>query len=396
MKFTITAKLITLVLILVFAQIFLIGILVFQAEKNLAKETETRLEIQSQQVDIQANDYRNLIDSMHVFTGNNIETNLEVARIQFIDQCGEYVTKVDDRLECPNGYVIDDAVSDNSLLVGIKNIVRGHSSIFVDLGDGEAKKISTTVKEGLYAYGYTAEKSLYEKVISGGESFLKYTKIEGVYKTKACDPLAQQDGSVVGALCVGVLEKDTVEQIKEGVSEYSFGNGGKVYVLDAYEDRLGGIVAHPEIPEGEQATDMPHIQTMLENESGTITFEENGVEQIAAYYAYEPYDWVVVAQHPIIAQESIGSEMIIIASLAVLVASLVGALVFSRTITKPINQLTAFANKLAMGEIDAQFPTIKTNDEVKDLASAMKKVLIAIENLIETAESMRKQTSKKK
>lgn len=380
MRMTISVKIFIMVVILALAQLALIGVLANQSEKSLEKEIENRLEIQKQQVDIQVQDYKNLIDAMHVFTGDNIKTNIEVAKSQFKKECGETVEKVDDTLVCPNGKVIDDAVSDNGLVDSVRNIVRGHSSIFVDMGD-YAKKISTTEMSGIYAYGYTAEQSMYDKVFVNGQSFVKYTKIEGIYKTKACDPLRNSENVVVGNLCVGIKEQPTLDKITEGVRNYKFGSDGIVYMIDTYVDRNGKILAHPSLADGQDVSQEAYIQEMIENKNGFVEYEINGAKKIAAYTYYEPYDAIVVAESSILGQEEIASEQIIGYSLIVLIVSIIGALLFSRTITGPIGQMKSVADKISKGDLDIKMPDIKTNDEVKDLNESLKGVLAAVEFL---------------
>lgn len=383
-RWTISMKLVTMVIILVFAQVLLIGMLAVEAESSLKKEAANRLEIQKQQVDIQAGDYKNLIEAMHVFAGNNIKTNIEVARGQFQRMCGETVEKKGDHLVCPNGDVIDDQINDNAIVQSIKEIVRGHSSIFVDLGEGEAKKISTTETEGLYVYGYVAEPSLYEKVIEGDESFIKFTKVEGIYKTKACDPLKNVEGEVVGALCVGIKEQPTIDQIAEQVKNYSFGSGGIVYLVNNYETRVGEVMAHPVLETGTVLAEETQITEMLDQKEGVTEYQIESTPVVAAFDYFEPYDMLIVAEHPLIQEQIIGSQKIIFMSLVVLIISLVAALVFSRTITIPLKQLTEAGNKIAKAQLDVKIPDIRTNDEIKDLQTAMTAMYKAMSYLLDS------------
>lgn len=380
MRLSISMKILIMVIILAVSQLVLIGVLAKESEKSLAKEAENRIEIQKQQVDIQAKDYRNLIDAMHIFTGNNIQTNLEVARTQLKKECGNYVESKGTYLECENGYIIEDTINDNSLVKSIKNIVRGHSSVFIDLGEGKAKKISTTVTEGMYVYGYMAEESMYNKVIKDGNSFVKFTKIKGVYKTKACDPLKNKEGKVVGSLCVGIPEKPTLDQIKEKVKSYSFGSDGKVYLIDTYPEREGQVLAHPDFSEGTDLSEKPYIKEMLEKKEGIVQYEVDGVKKIAAYTYYEPYDMIIVAENTLLEEQNIGSGKIISLSLALLVVSVIGALLFSRTITVPIKKLKNAADEATSGNFNVKIPLSKISDEISDLAASVEMLIVAFKS----------------
>jgi methyl-accepting chemotaxis protein len=368
---------ITIVMILALSQMILIGVLAYQSEKSLQTEANNRFEIQTQQVDIQVRNYKNLINAMHEFTGGNIETNYEVAKIQFKKECGDYVEKVDEYLVCENGYIIEDTINENTLLPGITNIVRGESSIFIDLGEGYAKKISTTVNSGMYAYGYQAEPSMYNNVIVNENNFLKYTKIEGVYKTKACDPLKNKDDVVVGALCVGIDEDPTIDNIVKQVKEYKFSDEGIVYLIDIYDDRFGNVLAHPNFESGTNLLSKDYVNEIVNNKEGIIQYEVDGKRKIAAYVQFEPYDIIVVAENNLLEEQSIQTKQIIGLSVALLLISIIVSLVFSRTITGPIKKLRESADKVTNGEFDTQLPQLKSKDEIAELTASLEMLIMA-------------------
>ena len=286
------------------------------------------------------------------------------------------------------GLYIEDTYFDNDIVLDTKNIVGGHSSIFVDLGDDSARKISTTVLEGMYVYGYLMEGSMYESTIINGEDYSSYSKIKGVYKTKKCFPIKDSSDTVVGTMCVGINEMGTVNDIKTSAKEHSFGTDGIVYMINTYKnegeelDYTGQILSHPTIEEGTDYSNVSYIVEMLNNHDGTIQYTVDGVDKIASYSYYEPYEMIVVAEHSIIEKQSIQSGLIIGSSIGLLIVSIIIALVFSRTITSPINKLKKVADKLSNGEFEnMQVPEINSNDEIKDLGESMKSVLAAVEYL---------------
>lgn len=389
MRYSISLKILTIVLILALSQIALIGLLLNESNASLAKEAENRLETQEQQVEIQAGDYKNLIDAIHTFQGNNINTNFEVAKTQFEKQCGVTVEKSTyNDTEClvcgETGAYIEDTYFDNDIVADTKNIVGGHSSIFVDLGDGSARKISTTETSGMYVYGYLMEGSMYDTTILNGEEYSSYSKIGGVYKTKKCFPIKNAADIVVGTMCVGINEMGTVEGIKTNMKEYSFGTDGVVYLINTYEnegeglDYTGQILAHPAIDEGTDLSAETYIAEMLVNKEGTITYTYNGEEKVAAYTYYEPYEMIVVAEHSILEKQAIQSDVIIYSSIGLLVVSVIIALAFSRTLTKPIKKLKNVADKVTDGDFDQKLPQSKIQDEISDLTASIEMLIMAL------------------
>lgn len=59
------------------------------------------------------------------------------------------------------------------------------------------------------------------------------------------------------------------------------------------------------------------------------------------------------------------------------------SILFARSLTRPINQLTKAGNKISKGELDVQIPDVKANDEIKDLSESFKSALAAIAFLME-------------
>ena len=332
---------------------------------------------------------------MHTFTGNNIDASFQIAENVFERECGEYVEVVTRDglgcLECENGYLIEDTISDNSLVATVKDIVGGHSSIFIDQGDGTAKKISTTVTSGMYVYGYMMEGPMYETTITNGEDYSSYAKIKGIYKQKRCFSIKNEAGEVVGNMCVGVNEMGTVGQIKTNVKDYSFGDDGKVYIINAYKndkeeiDREGQVIAHPTIEEETDLSAEPYIAEMLENREGFIEYEIEGAEKTAAYAYYEPYEMIIVAEHSVLEKESTHGGLIIGISIGLLLVSVAIALLFARTLTGPINRLRQVAEKVSMGDMDVAVD-IKSKDEIGDLAESFNRMVVAVRFLSEDEE----------
>ena len=61
----------------------------------------------------------------------------------------------------------------------------------------------------------------------------------------------------------------------------------------------------------------------------------------------------------------------IFVTIATILISLVVIILFARTLTKPINELTTAANKMAEGNLDIELPKISTGDEIEELSNAM-------------------------
>ena len=75
---------------------------------------------------------------------------------------------------------------------------------------------------------------------------------------------------------------------------------------------------------------------------------------------------------------------ILFVTLATLVVVVILGLLAANSISKPIRELTKVAQIISEGNVDVEIPTIKTKDEIYDLAESMKSVLAAVDFFRET------------
>ena len=74
--------------------------------------------------------------------------------------------------------------------------------------------------------------------------------------------------------------------------------------------------------------------------------------------------------------------------------SLIVGYIFARSISRPINKLTAAGNEIGDGKLDTELPEIKSRDEIKELSDTMNILVGAIRFL--KKEQEKKVTKKKK
>lgn len=393
----ISSKLMILIVSLVLLPSLIIGMIAFnQAKDNMQEQAKASDDLLTREVEVEAKVYYDLIDTMHSYAGKNIKINMDVARDKIKTLCGQTAEIDGETLVCENGHRINDAYSDSEIVKEIKSIVRGHSSIFIKLNETNAKKISTTETNGIYAYGYIMEDSLFEKVIRNGEFTSSYAKIGGVFKTKNCDPIKNKVGDVVGAFCVGIPETDVVSSLISKIENVKFGNNGNMQLISTLTDiNYGEFVVH-QAYKGRNAEDLglDHASEIISKKTGTMTFEIDGAKKAASYIYYEPYEWIIVAEQDLITvdQSIAGIRNAIIASSVIfIILGIIMGIFASNIIVKPVKELTDAGNKIAKGDIDAQLPVITSKDEIKDLSQTMDMLVGAIKYL----KSNQKQDKKK-
>jgi methyl-accepting chemotaxis protein len=80
--------------------------------------------------------------------------------------------------------------------------------------------------------------------------------------------------------------------------------------------------------------------------------------------------------------ESLGTQnTVLMITIITMVIVVILGLIFANSITRPLKNMTDAGNKIADGDLNAEIPTVKTNDEIEDLGLTMNMLVGAIKFL---------------
>ena len=127
------------------------------------------------------------------------------------------------------------------------------------------------------------------------------------------------------------------------------------------------------------------IQTMLEQKSGTLNYEREGIGYFTVYRYFEKWDWLIGASLPkttMFAQRqdylvTVGWTAILLFSVLLAVAFFVG----KRLIATPAMTLSTVAQAIAAGNFD-QTIHIRQRDEIGILAEAVRTMQTTIQSVV--------------
>ena len=163
-----------------------------------------------------------------------------------------------------------------------------------------------------------------------------------------------------------------LDRLQESLLSVTLGETGYPYVIDA----TGTLVIHPSST-GTDLSDQPHIQTMLSEKNGRISYAqtvgENAGREKVGYFAHIPAsDWIVVLA-PYIDEFYGPIRQIIVAVIVAIVGALVlgtlGATVLGGVISRPVKRLAERSAELAEGQGDLTIEIdARGSDEVGALA----------------------------
>jgi signal transduction histidine kinase len=172
--------------------------------------------------------------------------------------------------------------------------------------------------------------------------------------------------------------------ILDVVSQIKIGRDGYTYVVD----RLGRLVAHPDISLVLRGTDMNRLAQVASalkpqgNDSGSVDARNRaGVSVLSAHAVIPALDWLVFVEVPTAeAQQPVfdaGLRALALLVLGLLIAGGAGALL-ARRLVVPIRALEAGARRVGSGELDHRL-SIKTGDELESLAEQFNRSAAALQ-----------------
>ena len=163
------------------------------------------------------------------------------------------------------------------------------------------------------------------------------------------------------------------------MSELVIGETGYIYIMDTE----GNLVLHPE-KEGESLYEYDFAKEMIQNKEGYISYEWEGREKTLAYTYYEPRGWIIASGSYLdefTEQISLIRKTMVIAILVLIVLSSLAAFKFSKSITKPLENMVVAANNIAEGDLNVELEN-DSHDEVGQLSAAIDKMTKNLKGLV--------------
>ncbi|HEY5995866.1 MAG TPA: Cache 3/Cache 2 fusion domain-containing protein [Candidatus Deferrimicrobiaceae bacterium] len=182
---------------------------------------------------------------------------------------------------------------DFSVVDKVTGLTGDYATLF-RMDEGKMTRVSTSVKknDGSRAVDTSigSDSPVYQSIVAG-KPFTGRAKVIDDWCLVSYEPVTS-GGSVVGALFVGVKQKD-VSSLREAINEIRIGKEGYAYILD----RNGVVLMHPTLKDGDESLkDLPFVKEMLSKKDGSLKYEYKGRAVVADYRWFEPWGWSVVVR----------------------------------------------------------------------------------------------------
>lgn len=274
----------------------------------------------------------------------------------------------------------------------IKTIQNQFNELFkIEISNDEnIKELFVISKEGIvYAssntsllYQDVSNEDYFQKIKNGDDTVLGdigISKITGETTNIIARAIRDQNGNYVG-----VIAKDLNSSIYKNILDKYTEGSFYPFIFDTN----GNLVAHnnPEKigkPLGVEAID--EIVKADDLEEGTIEYEYEGEDKIAAYATISGVGWKVFSaglvndiRKPVAAM----IKVTLIISILVLVITLVTTYLISKGIINPIIKLTNDVKKISEGDLTVKVTEVRTRDEIEQLSKAFKQMVNNLSSLI--------------
>jgi methyl-accepting chemotaxis protein len=220
------------------------------------------------------------------------------------------------------------------------------------------------------------------------EDFSPYAPSNGEPASFIAEPSVNNgEVEVVVALQLSLDAINSIMMQREGM-----GDTGETYLVgqdklmrsDSYLDSVNHTVVASFANPGKGGVDTEASREALKGESDTKVVDDyNGNPVLSAYTPVNLGDvtWAMLAE---IDQAEVNKPIndlvviIVIIAAVVLLVVIVVALLFSRTISRPLGQVTEYSNRIAAGDFSVAVQTAKSKDEIGMLTSSFQEMLEAL------------------
>ncbi|MFP4655034.1 MAG: Cache 3/Cache 2 fusion domain-containing protein [Methanohalobium sp.] len=276
-----------------------------------------------------------------------------------------------------NGHMVIDGyiINNNSNIVNnLTEQIGGRVAIF-QVTDNRAVKISESIEENnidnLENESFAPDE-MYKTAVIDGKSDIIRTKVQNEWYLNAYRPIEDSSNKVIGILCVGIPEKPFTNKIRTQAETLVSGKTGYVYVMNSD----GKLIIHPYL-EGENVLSYDFTQEMISKKEGHIRYIWEGRDKLVGYTYYEQRDWIIASGAFV--EEFYAPLYAIRNSLTfvVLVFALLGSTIgiwFSRTITKPVNEMLEATNRVSEGDFDVEIKNT-SKDEIGQLSNELNSMI---------------------
>ena len=269
------------------------------------------------------------------------------------------------------------------------------ATVFAKDGD-DFVRVSTSLlkQDGSRAIGtYLGTKSPAYKPIMDKKIYLGNARLFGVDYMTIYAPILDSEQSVIGILFVGSDFSKGLRSFSEKLKNNKLGESGYFYAINTKTKKYD---IHKTL-EGKPA-DSNLVQQIMAKKNGFITYEDNGLTKKVVFRSFDKWNWIVVGKANLAdfekASVELRTNLIIAATILVILIVLIVWIITKRFITTPLSNLTLKAKELSSGDGDlTKKLDINGDDEIAQASTQINHFIEKVHQLVADAKNISNENS---
>lgn len=272
------------------------------------------------------------------------------------------------------------------------------ATVFVRSGD-DFIRITTSLKNGTgaRAVGTALDRSHpgYQRLLAGEPFNGVATLFNRKYFTQYA-PIKDEKGSAIGALFVGIDFTEDVKVIKDRIYALKIGDTGSFYAIDASDGKGQGDVVVDQKREGQNLLGLKSadgrdvIKEIIAKKQGSLRYQATvekvgGRERMTAFKHFKDWNWIVIGStftDELTGEATRMRNYFALGGLvAIVMLNLFLFFVVRNSLSRPLAEATALADKISSGDLTAQLHTNR-EDEIGRLIRAINGVSLGLANVV--------------
>lgn len=241
----------------------------------------------------------------------------------------------------------------------------------------ENNEIKTTYEYSNATYDYFSQ-NYYEIAKNSKEPVFTepyYDSTSGIVMSSCTTPIYDRSGKFIGCATVDIQ----LTSISDMINQIKIGDGGSVMLVSADGTYLGcqdksKVTSCLNIAEDSNASLAHAAKTILANDNGQTSYQNNGSTYNLYYSTLKGLGWKIITQIPLSELNQPVNDLVlklIIVCIVALFCSALAVIIQITNVTRKIKKVQIFANSLSEGDFTVERIKIDTADELGKMGGSL-------------------------
>ncbi len=374
------------VLVIVVSMIAFIGYINDYLNKHIDKETRLKLDTSLEQ----------MVHTMDTYNGALEESAIKLYGV-FKDNYSDFSLNPNKKVDVYG--VSTPELSSNGIVINnnfskIENFTQqtgAVATVFARDGDDFVRVSTSLLKtDGKRAMGtyLGGSKSPAYKPIMNKKTYIGNARLFGKDYVTVYSPIIDIQGSIIGILFIGYDFTQGLKSLSQKIDKMVIGENGHFYAINLKTKKYD---IHRTVRD--QAIDSDIVKQIIKQKNGHIEYEEDGLNKAVRFMEFAKWNWVVVGEVNLADFEKTNIELrnnlIIAATIMILIISIITWLVINRIVSSPLNNLIRCTKELSSGDSNlTRKLDIKGRDEISEACKGINDFIEKVRLIISDAKQL--------